>query len=259
MRSILKYFTFYFFFVSIPTHTYAQDNSVINESKISIYCNIQNAKILLDTTLVGQTPLENYTIKPGFYILRVFSPDERSWFSKSYTDSIQIQPNENFVKNIELEYVWYISSFPSGADVYYNDSSVGKTPTVFYSKSEINLITFKKAGYERLAIPTDKNNSRIDVMLQTNATNILGDHNNFLSKDGNKLPGSVYVAAGGAVLFGATAAYTKIKADEYYKRYRMSGDASLLTQVRKLDTYSGISLAIAEISSLLLTYLLLSK
>lgn len=259
MKSILKYFTFLFLLVSISTHTHAQDNVEIKESKISINCNIQNAKIFLDTTLVGQTPLENYTIKPGFYVLRVYSPDERSWFSKSYTDSIHIQPDENIVKNIELEYVWYISSIPSDADVYYNDSLVGKTPTVFYSKSEINLITFNKTGYERLTIPTDKNNSRIDVLLQPNEKNILGSQNKFLSKDGNKLPGSVYVVAGGAVLFGATAAYTKIKADEYYKRYRMSGDASLLTQVRKLDTYSGISLAVAEISSLLLTYLLLSK
>ncbi|MDI6803980.1 MAG: PEGA domain-containing protein [Bacteroidota bacterium] len=259
MKSILKYITYFCFIILIFTHTHAQDNVVIPESRISIYCNVQNAKIFLDTTLVGYTPLENYTVKPGFYVLRVLSPDECSWFSKSYIDSIQIQLNENFVKKIELEYIWFISSSPSGAGVYYKDSLIGKTPTVFYSKSDINVITFNKAGYEKLTIPNDKNNSRIDVELQPKEQNILIHQNKYLSNDGNKLQGSVYVAAGGTVLFGATAIYTKIKADEYYKLYRKTGDASLLTKVRKLDTYSGISLVVAEISSLLLTYLLLSK
>lgn len=259
MRPFFKYFTILYFLIPISTQTHAQYSLVVDSSKISIYCNIQNSKIFLDTILIGHTPLENYTINPGFYVLRIFSPDERSWFSKSYIDSIQIQPNENIIKNVELEYIWYISSSPSGADVFYKDSLIGRTPLVFYSESEINLLTFDKTGYERLSIPTDRNNSKIDVLLQPDGKNNFIHQNNFLSTDGNKLPVSVYLAAGSAVLFGATAAYTKIRADDYYKRYRKTGDGSLLTQVHKLDTYSGISLAITQVSSLYLTYLLLSK
>ncbi len=259
MKSILKYITYFCFIIFISTPTRSHDNVAVAESRISIYCNIHNAKIFLDTTLVGYTPLENYTVKPGFYVLRVLSPDERSWFSKSYIDSIQIQLNQNFVKHIELDHIWFISSLPSGADVYYKDSLIGGTPTVFYSKSDFNLITVDKPGYKKITIPIDKNNSKIDIELRPEEQNIFNHQNKYLSKDGNKLHVSVYVAAGGAVLFGATAVYTKIKADEYYKSYRKSGDASLLTKVHKLDTYSGISLAVTQVSSFLLTYLLLSK
>lgn len=259
MKSILKNIIYSCFLIFISYYTHAQHNGVIPESRLSIFCNVSNAKIFLDTTLVGHTPLENFAVKPGTYLLRVSSHDQRSWFSNSYIDSIHIQPNEHFKKKIELDFFWFISSSPSGAAVYYKDSLIGKTPTVFYSKSDINVITINKAGYEKITIPVDKNNSKIDVELQPTEQNILFHQNKYLSKDGNKLQVSIYVAAGGAVVFGATAAYTKIKADEYYKRYRTTGNKNLLNKVRKLDTYSGISLVVTQASSLLLTYLLLSK
>ena len=69
----------------------------------------------------------------------------------------------------------------------------------------------------------------------------------------------LYASSGGAVVFGIAAAFLKIRSDNYYAEYRLTGDQARLDQVRRLDTASGIALAVSEASLFWLTYTLLSR
>jgi len=61
-----------------------------------------------------------------------------------------------------------------------------------------------------------------------------------------------------SILAGGFSAYYKVKADEVYQEYLLTGDPAKLAETRKLDSVAGIALGASEIYFALFSYLLLS-
>lgn len=228
------------------------------QSFLTIHSNIEDAQIYLDTTFIGTAPLDNYPITPGRYLLSIFSTRTSNWYCTTYSDSIIVRERENISREFILDNIYVVNSIPSGANVIYNDSLVGITPTILSIKGSPSFLKILKDGYRQVSIPLGENKSNISVSLipQENLSNT---QPTFLSRDGTQLQTSVYLSAGGTLAFGIAAALSKIQADENYRKYRTTSDEQYLKKVKKFDVISGISLAACEISSFILAYLLLSE
>ena len=68
-----------------------------------------------------------------------------------------------------------------------------------------------------------------------------------------------YAAGATMIVSGAISAYLKTNSDNDFNAYVANRDPNLLSRVRRLDTWAGVSLFISEISFGVLTYLLLSE
>lgn len=69
---------------------------------------------------------------------------------------------------------------------------------------------------------------------------------------------SEYAAGATMILSGTLSAYLKTNSDNYFDSYVANRDPNLLSKVRRLDQWAGVSLIISELSFGVLTYLLLS-
>lgn len=67
-----------------------------------------------------------------------------------------------------------------------------------------------------------------------------------------------YIVVGSAIAFGATAAYMKFEADDYYDKYKSTNNKKYKDSTDKYDLYSGIALGAMEINFGYLIYRLLS-
>lgn len=70
---------------------------------------------------------------------------------------------------------------------------------------------------------------------------------------------AIFASGSVAIVAGVTAAYCKIAADGRQSTYLQTGDPSLLSQRRRLDTMAGIALGITQLGFIVLSYLLLTE
>jgi len=150
-----------------------------------------------------------------------------------------------------------INTQPSGADVIYKDSVLGKTPLILYTINDNDLIKIKKNGYKTSEIMIDVSNPNIYLPLETTLS--LENSNIYLQKDAIHFKPSIYFAGGSAIIFGVNAAWLKLKADKYYNEYKLNGDSNVLKRMKKYDRLSAVSLVACQLSSIMLTYLLLNN
>jgi hypothetical protein len=264
---LYQYFVFVRLILLYQLAAYSNDSLIVsssrfdlpsNQSSLTVSCNIDSSQIFLDTNFVGVTPLTNYTLKFGHYLLSIFSPGTNNWNRSTYFDSIIVRDAENISKHVVLENIFYINSIPSGAKVIYNDSLVGITPTILSTNAPQYFLTILKDGYQQVSIPLENNLSSVNVQLSP-LDKLSNNQDEYLSHDGTKPSASLYFSAGGTIVFGVAAALLKIQADNNYQEYRLTGDQKYLKKVKSFDVSSGITLAACEISSLILAYLLLSQ
>ncbi len=271
MRSFLKIFKILLLSFLLTVYLRSEENNYISQivddstipisdsTKLNINSNIEGAKIYLNDIFIGRCPLVDYKVQPGSYKIRATNPNERSWYSQVSIDSITLKPGEVYTKFIELKYTYLINSQPTGADVFNKDSLIGKTPLVFYTISASEFISLKKDGYNDVEMIVKKASPNVYVQLEL--VNPVSNHilSPYLNIDGTSLKLPVFIAGGSTVIFGINAAWLKIKADNYYTNYQITGDKAILKKVKRYDRLSGISLTACQVSNILLAYLLLSK
>lgn len=250
-NSIYKFILFTCYLLTFNQLSVAQNG----KSFLSLESNIVGANVYLNTKLLGKTPIYEIPVSPGSHELMLIYPEEKSWNQSVYKESISVHDGDFIKRYIELDYIFIINSTPSNAEVYHNDSLLGTTPLAFYTKIKEPLIKIAKHQYESSLLKLDGTSSYYEVYLVKKSQETS-------KADYIKLPHlrtEVYLAGGGAVVFGATAALLKVKADQHYKNYRNTGDSNELSKVKKFDKLSGISLFLCEISNALLIYLLLMR
>jgi hypothetical protein len=220
--------------------------------------------VLDGATILGIAPLENVCITPGLHVFRYIHPDNRNWMHPSITETLMIGKNEKIGKSVQFPALVLISTDPYGAKVLLGDSVIGTTPYVLVKSSAaagVEMLTLSKSGYEAqtIAIPPVEGEIHFLLTRKNGGDSQNGMEREFLSTGQPKNSVPMLVSAGAAVLAGATAAYFKVKADEYYDDYRSTGSAEALDNVRKNDRVAGISLVFCQVNLFFLTYYLLSR
>jgi hypothetical protein len=114
---------------------------------LSIHSNLNNANIFLDTMLIGQTPLINYTVTKGFYNIKVINPkSSKNWAAENKIIPAIIKSDTTI--NANFQYYYSINTIPFDAIVFKKDSALGITPLRFFSDIELSgTLILKKKNY----------------------------------------------------------------------------------------------------------------
>ncbi len=116
-------------------------------SYLTVYSDPTGAKVYVDGSYIGDTPVENYKLLTEQHVLKITKHDY-----EDYTTRITLNPGES--KNISAtltSYYAYLSvdSSPSGASVYVDTNYAGKTPLNDYRVSPgEHTVKVLKDGYD---------------------------------------------------------------------------------------------------------------
>lgn len=116
------------------------------QSVLSIRSKPDSANVYINNVLYGKTPIELLNVEPGFKTIKLEKDSSKIWSANVFLkkdSSIQI------FAVLDGNYgLLTLYSNPLGADVYVNDSLIGKTPLDEYKiKTGINFVKIKKENY----------------------------------------------------------------------------------------------------------------
>lgn len=227
------------------TFLIAQDNCI---SKLILNSSDSLAVIYIDGKMMGYGTVVA-DVSKGKHMIYSKS-DMRKWNAHEIRDSVLIE-GCGIEKRINLSFnkQIYLSSDPINAQVYYRDSLIGTTP--LYLSSEISQVDLKKKDYR-----TEK--VGLEHLLTNNSTIKLdfigkGNRNNFFRTNMFK------ILLGSAVVLGGTAAYYKLKANDYFDDYNRTGKPSALDNTNKYDKISGIAFGALQVNFGVILYYLLTE
>jgi len=145
-------------YADMPTEGSENDASVTegdrnlsedNFGKIQVITIPNGSEIYINEKQVGKTPALIEEVPPGFYevVLKQEGYDEA--FARVY---VKAGETASVSKKLRVnEWVYSISTSPSGADVYLDGKYKGATPVVFYVKEGQHKLAIKKPGYSTVS------------------------------------------------------------------------------------------------------------
>jgi hypothetical protein len=230
---------------------------------VTIQCNTDSARVMLDHVYAGKTPLQIDTLKPGIHFLKILHPDLSNWTSGSIADSFSLPQSGPLALRYTFDRKIFIISRPFAAGVYVRDSLLGYTPLLFTTdqKSAAPRVTIQKDGYETAICDLAAAQRGVVTAVLTPRwqkdpleSSLPGEENLRRSSSWR-----LYVTGATTVLSGIAAAYLKIQADEKYASYGTTADPVLLSETHRLDRASAIALVATQVSLGLFAYFLLSE
>ncbi|HET6271734.1 MAG TPA: PEGA domain-containing protein [Bacteroidota bacterium] len=257
--------TFFLLILFVPV-TNGQPTDTVSAldapSSVTFVTDIDSARVVVDGSLVGFTPVKVDTLPPGLHEVRIHHPDMESWLTESITDSINIAIGKERVLRYAFVPRYLIQSAPDGADILMGDSLAGITPSVIRISSprEERPIRLRKEGYE-LATISLAQVTRGVIAVDLSRTWHSGNHREsiFREDETNGKNLRLYITGAATVLSGVASAYFKVQADNRYDDYLRSGNPALRSETSRLDAASGVALAITQLGLGLFTYFLLSE
>jgi hypothetical protein len=198
------------------------------------------AEVMVDSALVGVTPVRDLNLSGGMHELRVAYPSFRDWNASVHRETLRLAPGEEVTTSVEFGTVLSIHTIPSGAEVLYEGQSLGTTPLYYRSPVALrSALLLRKDRYEEKTI--DPSGTRLIVPLTLRGDSaVLSDVVVQSATERIQPRWATYTAAAGVVISGVAAARD-------------------LHATERLDAYSAASFIVTQISFAALTYFLLSE
>lgn len=215
------------------------------KAKVYISTDLTLTKIYLNDSLIARGNAE-IELGRGEYHIAVVEESDR-WNARSFSDTLNIENCNDTSLTYTFKSEVYLNTEPQDVYVYQDSQLVGHTPLFLTVNSE--EIVLKKPGFEDKVVK--RNELRGDVKIKLNYT---GEpiEESFFEKNVFK------ILIGGIVALGGTTAYFKLKADNNFDKYLISGDEYYLDQTHKFDLISGITFGALQVGFGLLIYYFLS-
>ena len=235
------------------------DTTVVpSQCTLTIQTTPESVHVMLDGKIMGTTPLELDSIAPGTHILLLQHPDVESWLTMPLEDTIDVKEGESRTLRYALRTKYFISSIPFGADVVLDDSVLGTTPYIAPAGLTHKSLLLRSPGYESIDVALG---GKPVISATLNKIWQNEDRTSYFATSMVTRSNTVglYVSGAATILSGVAAAYFKVKADDRYQQYLISGNDNMLSQTHRLDTAAGISIAATQIGLGLFTYFILSQ
>jgi hypothetical protein len=211
-----------------------------------IESDIEEVDIYLDGNLMGNGKNFQTKVDTGLHTIQLLETTKR-WDSKSFLDTIHITS----CNEIKLSYTFkseiFLDSNPQNAYVFEEDSLIGYTPLLIQPDFR-NLLIEKPDYLGKNVTPVDVRNGEMVKL-------------DFIGKEKEKkffeAPWSK-ILIGTAVALGAATAYIKLKADDKFEEYQITGDPALLDETDRLDIISGATFVALQVNVGLVIYLFMS-
>ena len=221
------------------------------------------ADVFIDSSYLGKSPLRSISIVPGSHRLRAFSPSMFAWNATLREELLEAAPGEVLDKRMMLERTLSIQTDPPGGSVLLDGKSLGVTP--LYTRNAASLagsLMIQKSGYDSVIVPVgDIRGGFLKLRLKPANSSLsapfFGDVRGPQSVATDHWP--TYLAGVVMIVSGVTSAYLKDQANGEFDRYLLTKDQASLSATRRLDRGAAVSLAISQISFVVLSYLLLGE
>ena len=238
MNSFIKLLILIVFKFVLSNFSFAQEC----KANITINSDIGNVNIFVDDSLFGSNKNVVAEIPVGIHKI-IIVEDNYRWDAKKIVDTLNIQNCKDTTVNFKFLSDVLLNSEPGNAEVFSGDSLIGYTPLRI--PLGLQNIKLQKNGYEGKVI----NYSDLNL-LKPIKLNFTGEY-----KDGSFFNKTLFrVLLGSMITLGATTAYFKLKADNYFDDYKASGDHALLDKTHKYDLISGVSFVALQINFGLIVY-----
>jgi hypothetical protein len=205
-----------------------------NYSNLNITTDNETSMIYINGKLIG-TKTVNTSLAPGNYEILIVER-ERGWNAQRIIDTIIVNnSSETFNRNYRFKNSVLLKTNPQNVYIYHNDSLYAFSP----AKLDVSLNTVKllKTNFRSKFVELADIKPEIPVALEFTGTN---KKEHFVDSPW------FTVLLSSTVLFGATAVYYKIQADQKYDRYKISMDRNLLKDIDRYDLYSGIAFGLLQ-------------
>jgi hypothetical protein len=212
---------------------------------------------LLDGRVLGRGSLRIDSVAAGTHIVRCIPGSITAWGVPETVDTVALGVGDTARVVYPRRGMIVVESTPAGARVMIGDSLVGTTPLALpaSARSDPGRIILERDGYARAFLPPAPGTS---PYLRITLENETQDQHpeSVLSASKFASPG-VLLTGSGAFFSGVAAAWLKIKADEKGEEYLAGGNPALRSQIDRLDTWGGVSLAVCQVLLVYLAYQLL--
>ncbi len=215
------------------------------EAQLTISTNNDTALIYINNSFVGTGNINKF-VKKGSYKIDILS-DSLRWGSENIHDSIKVAACNPIVLNFKFKDKKLLQTNPEDAYVYSKDSLIAHTPT--FINQDISKLSLQKPGYQNKGIFLSDITSTKPIILKYDGKPY---EKSFYERDLFK-----YLVAG-VVVLGASTAYFKLKADNKFNNYERTGNDSYLSETRKYDLISGITMGALQINFGILIYYFLT-
>jgi hypothetical protein len=205
----------------------------------------ENVEYLLNGTPVAEGKTASLNSDTGSVVL-IARQKGNLWNRIFFVDTLNITNCGTYKLNYNFSSVTYLKTEPADAYVYRNDSLLGNTP--LYLDNSEGVYTLRKGGYK------EKTVSNLDL------SSVVNLESSAPAAGKRFYEQSLFrYLMGGLLVLGGTTAYFKLKADENYDSYRITGEGKLLDETRKYDLISGISFAALQVNFGFLLYYFLTE
>lgn len=213
---------------------------------VIIKSDIKNITVFVNGRQISNCDSLKLKLPEGQYVISVTENSDR-WNVRTYIDTIQITNCEEIILEYHFRDEVYLDSEPQDAEVFVSDSLVGYTP--LFLNREINSVILKKPGYQEVSFHPGSSGSE-KIKLEYIGLPV---SESFFDEPVFK------ILVGSLVVLGGITAYYKLKADEKYDEYKITGNQKLLDETNKYDWISGISFGLVQINFGILIYHFLAE
>jgi hypothetical protein len=210
---------------------YAQDGN----ANLTIQTNADSSGLFIDDNFIGVGNKFQIESKSGIHLIQIVQ-DLRIWNSEIIKDTINIKNSDELVLDYNFKSQKLINSIPQNARVYENDSLVGFTPILL--GTTFNELKLEKLNYSSVIVTTEEISvGKIPELKFTG------------EQPKKQFYGSTmfYTLLGTAIALGGTTAYYKLKADDLYEEYKITGDPGLPDNIEHYDDQSAWTLIATEL------------
>jgi hypothetical protein len=186
-----------------------------------------------------------------------------SWNATVLEEAVSAASGDTLEKRLTLQRTLSIHTDPPGGAVLLDGKVVGMTPLYTRNASSLaGVWVIHKPGYDSLRIPPGAIGQgymtlHLEPVSGLRPGPLLGDLRGPLPVATDRWP--TYLSGAAMIVSGVASAYLKDQANREFDRYLLSKDPASLSSTRRLDRGAAITLAISQISFVVLSYLLLGE
>lgn len=235
----------YLFLVVALIIFFAKDNFTQDcFGKILIKTNNYNSTIFLNNKFIAKQRIDTLLVKEKYYLKII--ENNKQWNSNYFYDTISISNcNDTINLTFDFENKIYVKTVKNNSQSI-NDTILLNEKNLFVSNTDYKL--------SELNFNLKNVNKKINDIVQNNLKlNNENDKENFFSSTTFK------ILASGIFLLGGTTAYFKLQADDYFDKYRQTGEKKYLDKTDQYDLISGISFVLFQIDFGFIIYKVLTQ